>query len=54
MKQGQTSQVNETVIEAVLSKLNSDSLVQGFILSEILGKPKAKIRRGSYGWNSRF
>ncbi len=33
---------------------NSNSLVQGFIMSEILGSPKAKKWRGNTLWNSRF
>ena len=33
---------------------NGDNLVQGLIMSEILGSPKAKKRRGNTLWNSRF
>lgn len=39
---------------AASANLNSESLVQGFILSEILGKPKAKMWRGNAKWSSRF
>lgn len=53
-QQKQPEQREANAVEAVLANLNSDSLVQGFILAEILGKPKAKIQRGSYRWNSRF
>lgn len=54
MRQEQPNQREANAVEAVLANLNSDSLVQGFILAEILGKPKAKMQRGSYRWNSRF
>lgn len=34
--------------------LNKNSLIQGLIMSEILGSPRAKRRRGNIPWNSRF
>jgi hypothetical protein len=34
--------------------LVNNNLVQGFIMSEILGYPKGKKRRGNSIWNSRF
>jgi hypothetical protein len=34
--------------------LNSNNLIQGLIMSEILGSPKAKKWRGNTIWNSRF
>lgn len=54
MQQMQPVQKEANAIEAVLANLNNDSLVQGFILSEILGKPKAKMQRGINRWSSRF
>lgn len=50
-----SAQVNTTDnISNLLVNFNSDNLVQGFIMSEILGSPKAKKWRGNTLWNSRF
>lgn len=38
----------------IVSDLLKNNLVQGFIMSEILGSPKAKKSRGNSIWNSRF
>jgi len=40
-------------INLVVDLINNN-LVQGFIMSEILGCPKGKKRRGNSIWNSRF
>ncbi len=45
---------NTDNIAKLVVNLNSDNLVQGFIMSEILGSPKAKKWRGNTLWNSRF
>ncbi len=34
--------------------LNTNNLIRGLIMSEILGSPRAKRRRGNNTWNSRF
>ncbi len=40
--------------KAELLKLDENSLLQGVIMAEILGKPRAKRRKGRYeGTNSR-
>ncbi len=38
----------------IVSDLINNNLVQGFIMSEILGSPKAKKSRGNTIWKSRF
>ncbi len=44
---------NDTITNLFVN-FNSDNLVQGLIMSEILGSPKAKKWRGNTLWNSRF
>lgn len=34
--------------------LNKNNLIQGLVMSEILGHPRALKSRGNYVWNSRF
>lgn len=38
----------------IVVDLINNNLVQGIIMSEILGPPKAKKSRGNTIWNSRF
>jgi hypothetical protein len=49
---------NKTIITDTITNLvvniNNDNLVQGVIMSEILGSPRAKKLRGNTLWNSRF
>lgn len=38
----------------LLMEFKPENLVQGFIMSEVLGLPRARRRRGVTSWNSRF
>jgi hypothetical protein len=39
---------------SIVNGIDNSKLIQGIILSEILGAPKARKRRGNNIWNSRF
>ena len=56
----QTLSNNETKVLSdpdelnIVIDLNKNNLIQGLIMSEILGRPKAIKSRGNFTWNSRF
>lgn len=38
----------------IIVNLDKNNIVQGFIMSEILSRPRALNSRGRFLWNSRF